>query len=213
MLQFTLKWLWRQHMNCQAVTWLMPAVLGKGITWQCRVVLWVTLSFWDFSAFSVWKMAGLQPGGVGRDSCPWASHRKGVSAALQTLYMRCLNLVHECMLRAIHLRRAAPLSPPVATIFSKKRREGQPSMPRTSTQRFKSRGRMGQWSYLASAPKCWERWDFKHVLLFLVISQIFHPPPSILAVLNLNSPWKMKCRDRRYLFWEEGGIACQDPGA
>lgn len=37
---------------------------------ECRAVLLVALSFHDFSAFGVCKMAGLQPGGVGPDSCP-----------------------------------------------------------------------------------------------------------------------------------------------
>jgi len=43
----------------------------------------------------------------------------GVSAALQTLYMRCSNPVREHVLRAICVRRAALLSPPIATIPSR----------------------------------------------------------------------------------------------
>lgn len=149
---------WRQPTNCQALAWLMPAVLGKGITCQHGVVLLVSLSFWAFSPFGVWKMAGLQPGGARYDSSPWASHRQGVSAALQPLYVRCLN---QFMLRTLRVRRAAPLSPPITTICFKKKRKRQPSMPRTSTQGFQSRGRRGWWSYLAPGPKSWRKVGFQ----------------------------------------------------
>lgn len=46
---------------------------------ECRAVLLVTLPFCGFSAFGVYKMAGLQPGGVEPHFCP-PEHLTGPSA-------------------------------------------------------------------------------------------------------------------------------------
>lgn len=120
----------------------------------------------------------------------WASHRQDISAALQTTSTWGVWTQFVCACSGMLLQGEQPHGhlPSQSSFLNREEKDNQPCQERA--HRLTTRCRIGWWSSTQMLKK----------------GGIFHPSLSILADLDHNSPWKMKCRKLRYFIRKKGGF-------